>query len=293
MAAFEEIEDNKSALDALLDSIEDYFPIKREGLEFSSVVKLCESVNEITATTTYAEFKDYFSEDNYFDAVCLYHKGDYIAMETDYIEEYESIMKGDFEVDVTVNNEIVIDPNYNKDDRIKDALCRLLDRSYDEFKDEFFEDLWEEGEVHRKKWFFIKFLKEHKFNKIVKYMENYDDILKEYEEKHYEKREVQKCGKCNEVLDYTYASDDSVCQFEEDETQLDAEYWEEKQQWLCYECYEIKDPEEEEEDEEEGWHCCKCKQDFKESEVEHIEEVDDPVCHSCCIKYGFEYEKDE
>ena len=37
---------------------------------------------------------------------------------------------------------------------------------------------------------------------------------------------------------------------------------------------------------EEGWHCCKCKQDFKESEVEHIDKVDAPVCLNCCVKYG-------
>jgi hypothetical protein len=43
-------------------------------------------------------------------------------------------------------------------------------------------------------------------------------------------------------------------------------------------------------DDEESWHCCKCKCDFKDSEIEHIEEEDDAVCHSCCVKYGYGFE---
>ena len=50
---------------------------------------------------------------------------------------------------------------------------------------------------------------------------------------------------------------------------------------------ENDDEDDDECDEEEGWNCCKCKCDFKESEVEHIEEVDDAVCYTCCIKYGY------
>jgi len=55
----------------------------------------------------------------------------------------------------------------------------------------------------------------------------------------------------------------------------------------CDNCCEDDEDEDEDDDEDEGWHCCKCKQDFKESEVEHIEEIDDAVCKNCCIKYGF------
>ena len=57
-----------------------------------------------------------------------------------------------------------------------------------------------------------------------------------------------------------------------------------------WECDDFDDDEEEDDDEcdeEEGWNCCKCKCDFKESEVEHIEEVDDAVCYTCCVKYGY------
>jgi len=62
----------------------------------------------------------------------------------------------------------------------------------------------------------------------------------------------------------------------------------EKDEIYCGDCNRWFDEQDElSDDEEEGWHCCKCKKDFIESEVEHIDEVDDAVCKNCCIKYGF------
>ena len=264
--------DHTEEIDVLLHGIvEDYFPIKSEGLEYGSIFWAIKE-KEIKVTTTYEEFKYFYSTNNYFDEICLYHKGDYIAMETDYIEEYKSMMNVHFHVNVTLNKKIVIDPNYNKNERICNALCR----SYNKFKENFFEDLLTQGGNHYPDYrFFIEFLGQHKFNKIVRYMETYhnrferirdlylyDDLLKEYQRKCDYYEDALKCGKCNDRLGYYYhydpPSDEEEMmkcfpgeydvmpdgfpgEYVRDEDgylkRIGAEYLEERKLWVCYRCY--------------------------------------------------------
>lgn len=83
-----------------------------------------------------------------------------------------------------------------------------------------------------------------------------------------------KCGKCG---NYEY-------QYDILESKEKWERWIKSCGATTCECE--KEVEDSDDEEEEGWNCCKCKQDFKENEVEHIDKVDAPVCLNCCVKYG-------
>jgi hypothetical protein len=76
------------------------------------------------------------------------------------------------------------------------------------------------------------------------------------------------CNKCEEYCERNGHEHDAF------------RYDEDGENGICGWCYDGEYDSDEEE--EEAWHCCKCKKDFKENEVEHIDEVDDSVCHSCC-----------